>query len=69
MTLKAGSGGDVGPAWRAGLGDLAITVAATTGEQMILVTDTARFRQSNGDLNIDISGANVTIAAFYLPFA
>lgn len=67
VTVKAGSGGDVGPAWRAGLGDLAISVPATNGERMYLVQDTARFRQANGDINIDVSGANVTIAPLLLP--
>lgn len=66
ITIKAGTGGHLGSAWRAGLGDLAVTVAATSGEQMIFLTDTARFKQSDGTINIDISGADTTVAAFRL---
>jgi hypothetical protein len=64
VTVKAGSGGDAGPAWRAGLGDLVVTVALTSGEQMLAIYDEARFKQADGTILLDISGANVTIAAF-----
>lgn len=64
VTIKAGSGGDQGPAWRAGGGDLVMTVPLTSGEQMVVIHDTARFKQVDGTINVDISGANVTIAAF-----
>ena len=64
VTLKAGSGGDVGPSLRSALGDLVVTVALTSGEQLIVINDEARFKQTDGTINVDISGANVTIAAF-----
>lgn len=64
VTLKAGSGADVGPALRASLGDQVITVAANTGEQIVVVNDPMRFTQADGTIYLDISGANVTIAAF-----
>ncbi len=63
LTVKAGSGGDQGPAFRATLGDLVVTVAATTGEQMLFLTDTARFKQVDGTINLDIDGVGTTIAA------
>jgi len=64
VTIKAGVGADVGPSWRAGLGDLVVTVPLTSGEQMIAIHDEARFKQTDGTINLDISGINVTIAAF-----
>lgn len=66
VTVKAGSGNDVGPGWRTQLGDLVVTLGASTGEQMLWLTDSARFKQSDGTINIDISGTNVTIAALRL---
>lgn len=66
VTIKAGTGGHLGSAWRAGLGDLAVSVPLTSGERMIYLTDTARFKQSDGTINVDISGADVTVAAFRL---
>jgi hypothetical protein len=62
VTIKAGTGGHLGGAWRAGYGDLTVTVPATTGEQFIRITDTARFMQTDGNIHVDISGAGVTIA-------
>lgn len=66
VTIKAGSGGDTGPAWRAGLGDLVVTLGANTGNQKIYLQDTARFKQADGTINIDGSGSNVTVAAYRL---
>jgi hypothetical protein len=47
--------GDNPPALSAGLGNLAITVPATTGVMMIQGLESARFLQSNGDLHIDLA--------------
>lgn len=61
------SAGDNPPAFRAGIGDLAVTVAATDGEQMIIV-ESDRFVQGNGDINIDIAASMAgTIAVYKLP--
>jgi hypothetical protein len=65
VTFLAGDGGDVGPAWRSILGDLTMTVAAA-GEQVLHMTDTARFLQSDGTINVDISDADVDVAVFQL---
>lgn len=65
ITIRKGVGADVGPGWRALLGDLAVTIAATTGEQILWLTDTSRFKQSNGTINIDFSAdTDVTVAAY-----
>ena len=66
VTIKKGVGGDAGAAWRTGVGDLAITVALTSGEQIVWLTDTSRYKQADGTINIDISGTNVTVAAYRL---
>lgn len=64
VTLKASDVAmDYGPSWRKGLGDLAFAVAATTGETVIWINDTARFKNTDGTINVDISGAGTTIAA------
>jgi hypothetical protein len=62
VTVKAGTGGHLGSAWRASMGDLAVAIPATSGERFIRIADTARFMQSDGNIHIDISGAGVTIA-------
>jgi hypothetical protein len=62
VTIKAGTGGHLGGAWRAGYGDLAVAVPATTGERFIRISDTARYMQTDGNIHVDISGAGVTIA-------
>ena len=69
VTVKAGVGGGVTPgaAFRAGLGDLAVTVAAS-GTQYIGPLESARFAQADGSLNVDIaSGMTGTIAAVMMP--
>lgn len=59
--------GDNPPAYQAALGDKAVTVAATDGEQMILI-DSARFLQDDGTVNIDIAASMAgTIAVYRLP--
>jgi hypothetical protein len=67
VTIKAGVGGPTNNiGFRSGYGDLAQVVALTSGENIILVSDTTRFKQADGSINIDISGSNVTIAAYRL---
>jgi hypothetical protein len=56
------------PAFRSGLGDLTVEVAATSGVQWLGPFEVARFAQSNGSLNIDFeTGFTGTIIAFMLP--
>ena len=63
VTIKAGQGGDTGAAWRAGGGDLAVSVPLTSGVKTVVIRDSARFAQANGQLYIDCSGADVTVNA------
>ena len=63
VTIKAGVGGDAGAAWRAGGGDLAVSVPLTSGNKKVVIRDSARFAQANGQLYIDCSGADVTVNA------
>jgi hypothetical protein len=65
-TVKAGANP---PALRSGLGDLAITVPATTGD-VSLVVESARFLQADGSISVDF-GASMTgiISAVRLPKA
>jgi hypothetical protein len=62
VTIKAGAGPGKSQ------GDLAVTVAANTGEQMIGGLESFRFKQSDGTLNIDFA-ADTTgyIAVFQVP--
>lgn len=63
-TIKAG---DNPPALRAGLGDLAITVPATTGD-LSLVVESARFMQDDGTILIDFAASMAgIISAVRLP--
>jgi hypothetical protein len=71
LTIKAG---DYPPAWAAGLGDLTVTVTATSGVQFIGPFESGRFLKKNTDgtaaLNIDIeAGHTGTIAALLVPLA
>jgi hypothetical protein len=50
VTVRAG---DSPPALAAGQGDLAVTVAATTGVQFIGPLESGRFLQAGGDIHID----------------
>jgi hypothetical protein len=68
ITIKAGAGGHQSQAWMGGQGDLVVTVPANTGDVWFGPFETARFEQTDGNINIDISAAaGVTIAAFRLP--
>lgn len=51
ITVKAGTDKSLAP--RAGLGDLTVNVPATTGD-VLVVLETARFKQSGDVINIDI---------------
>jgi hypothetical protein len=65
VTIKAGANP---PAFRAGIGDLAVTVVATSGVRFIGPFDISRFAQADGSLNIDFgSGMTGTITAFMAP--
>lgn len=53
-TIKAG---DNPPALAAGLGDLSITVPATTGVMVVTGLESARYLQSDGTLEIDLAAS------------
>lgn len=56
------------PAWMAGQGDLAVTVAATTGVEEIVSLESARYLQSDGSVHIDFATGFVgTLETTYLP--
>ena len=64
VTFKAG---DNPPAVRKGLGDLAVTVPATTGDKLI-VLESARFVKADGSIDVDF-GASMAgvISAVRIP--
>lgn len=63
-TIKAGVNP---PAPRKGIGDLAVTVPATTGD-VLLVLETARFLQADGSINVDFAASMAgIISAVRLP--
>lgn len=64
ITVKAG---DHPPALAAGQGDLAVTVAATTGVQFIGPFESGRFVQSDGSMLIEAATVDATITAFKIP--
>jgi hypothetical protein len=67
VTIKAGA---YPPALASGLGDLAVTVAATSGVQLIGPFESGRFMQADGSMHIDYaSGFTGTITALRVPKA
>lgn len=69
VTIRAGVGGGVtpGPAFRAGMGDLAVTVAASS-TAYIGPLDSSRFAQLDGSLSVDFAaGTTGTITALMMP--
>lgn len=65
VTLRAG---DNPPALRAGQGDLAVTVAATSGVQYLGPFESDKYLQDDGSLSIDFeSGMTGTIDVLLLP--
>ncbi|MFD9905627.1 hypothetical protein [Streptomyces sp. NPDC059063] len=65
VTVKAG---DNPPALAAGQGDLTVSVAATTGVQLIGPFESGRFLQANGTMEIDIEASHAgTITALRVP--
>lgn len=63
-TIKAGANP---PALRAGLGDLAITVPASTGNVSVVV-ESARFMQADGSISVDFAASMAgIISAVRLP--
>lgn len=50
--------GDSPPAWAAGQGDVAFTVAATSGVQWFGPIETGRFLQSDGTIHLDLDTAH-----------
>lgn len=66
FTVKAGT---YPPAIAAGLGDLVVTVPATT-TQWVGPLESGRFLQSDGSLSVDVaSGTTGTISTFVVPKA
>lgn len=64
VTIKAGVNP---PAALAGQGDLAVTVAATSGVQFITL-ESARFAQADGSINVDFAASMTgSLAAYRLP--
>lgn len=56
------------PAFRKDLGDLSVSVAATSGVQWVGPLEHARFAQSDDSINVDFdSGMTGTITAFVAP--
>src|SRR5690348_12616339 len=55
VTIRAGVGGGATPgqAFRSGLGDLSVNVAATTGVSYVGPLESARFAQLDGSINVD----------------
>ncbi|MGA4989876.1 hypothetical protein [Nonomuraea bangladeshensis] len=67
VTVRAG---DYPPAWASGQGDLAVTVAATTGVQYIGPFESGRFLQGNGSMEIDFeTGMTGAIDVLLIPRA
>ena len=65
VTIKAG---DNPPALAAGQGDLAVTVAATSGVQFIGPFESGRFIQADGTMEIDFAASFAgTITALKVP--
>lgn len=64
ITIKAG---DYPPALASGLGDLVVTVAATTGVEYIGPFESGRFIQSDGSMLIEAETDDGTITAFKFP--
>lgn len=65
VTVKASNNP---PALASGLGDLTVTVAATTGVEWIGPVESGRFIQNDGTMNVDIAAGHTgTITAFYFP--
>lgn len=59
--------GDDPPALRSGIGSLAITVPATTGD-MVVVVESARFVQNDGAIHVDFAATYTgKISAIRLP--
>ncbi len=66
VTVRAGANP---PAFRQGIGDASVTVAATTGVQYLTI-ESARFVQSDGSVHLDFdTGMTGTVMAFRLPDA
>lgn len=56
------------PAFRASIGDLSVTVPATTGDVMVGPLDMARHAQADDSVNVDFAvGFTGTITAFLAP--
>ena len=70
VTIRAGVGGGATPgqAFRAGLGDLVVTVHTASGGGVIGPLESARFAQLDGSINIDFqAGLTGKITAFVRP--
>lgn len=70
VIVRAGVGGGATPgqAFRSGLGDLTVSVAATSGISYVGPLESARFAQLDDSLSVDFqSGFTGTITALLLP--
>lgn len=68
VTIKAGTAGHLGMAWMGVQGDMTVNIPANTGDVLIGPLESARFKQNDGMVYVDIDAdTNVTIAAFRLP--
>jgi hypothetical protein len=64
VTVKAGS------RFRAGVGDLTVSVPATTGDMLIGPLESARFVQADGGVDVDLAAGHTgAVWAFRLPKA
>lgn len=69
VTVRAGVGGGTtpGPAWRSGIGDLNVTVAASS-TAYLGPFDSSKYSQLDGSINLDFqSGISGTITALIQP--
>lgn len=57
VVFKAGANP---PAVRAGLGDLTVTVPATTGDKLV-VLESARFKKADGSIDVDFPASHTGI--------
>lgn len=70
VTVRAGVGGGAtaGPAFRSGLGDLAVTCHTASGGCIIGPLESARFAQLDGSINLDFgTGLTGVLTVFQVP--
>lgn len=70
VTVRAGVGGGAtaGPAFRSGMGDLAVTCHTASGGCLVGPLESARFAQLDGSLNVNFgTGLTGVFTAFLMP--